>query len=111
MVMENFTTCIQVGLNLWILNLYGSWVSKLKEIAKIEDVPFSYSSPCEKCPTMFSAGKGMRTEDLESDEILSWPFGARMGYRFTCAWRKEGFCYANAKTLYYGERKCLEREN
>jgi len=66
----------------------------------IEDVKFSYSSPCKHCPTQ-------QGPDPESEEIMKWDFKERMEYRFQCAWRKGGFCYANAKSLYYGNRRGL----
>lgn len=68
-------------------------------IETIEEIKFSYSSPCERCPTMHG------TDPMQED-IFSWSFKERMEERFTCAWRDDGFCYANAKTLFYGNQEC-----
>lgn len=62
---------------------------------------FSWASPCAKCPTMGGP-------DPLSADMLTWPFKERMKEVFSCAWRNKGYCYANAKTTFYGSAEVIK---
>jgi len=72
-------------------------------VYKPNQVTFSYSSPCKQCPSFYG-------DDPEAEMFRSWPFEERIKQRFLCAWRGRGFCYGNAKSMFYGHRKWVEKE-